>query len=556
MSASGDNTGLQEDRGRLNSLIQPTPLSRSDKFALATNLFLLTLSAVMQVCKGADGDKGWLLLAAKTWIGGKRLYVDIFEVNPPLILWLYAIPAWISLHVRWLANYAALGMMGLAFSALSVGLCLKLIRRHPAYAGNARRQTEAVIFLAALFIFLTPQSAFFDREHILLVFTFPYVLRFMPSLAGKPLPLRLRVAIGVFSAPGFCIKPHALILLAAVQLLYILREKSWAILWSVENGIIYVAIIFYLWCVMTFAPEYVHVVLPMALETYSSYGVTGSSLLYLPSILLCACLTFSEFRLRYTSPWRRDIYYFIGICLVFLVHSMISNGWDYTYYPLMSMLLFLSGVVLSEFAWLKREHEAQGLPAKPFLFGMRGCSLSLGTQGVYMALITFFSMSALAINTRCERNPECLEKNPYVERLHQYNAHSFGTISLNYAQWVDLVRLTGARWDTRFNHLWMLPKVAEKGEKSVAEHQWIFNYMADAYAQDLGRGRTELMFVARGHQFFAEGNPIDLTQFLSGNAAFRTAWSKYRYDSTIDACNKNGATIITECRYDVYVRTP
>lgn len=531
-------------------------LSRSDKYALATNLCLLALGAAMQILKGAEGDKGWLLLAVEEWFDGKRPYVDTVEVNPPLILWIYAIPVWLSRHMPGLPDYAALGLMGLAASAASVWLCMRLIRLHGAYAGDARGQAQAALFLAALFVFLTPQSTFFDREHILLIFTFPYVLRHMPGLAGKTLPLWLRLAVGVFSTVGFCIKPHALLLFAAVQLLSMLREKSAAILWSAENIIIYAALLLYLLCVWHFAPDYVHVILPMATETYSSYGVSGSSLLYLPPVLLCACLTFSEFRPRHTSPWRRDIYYFIGICVVFLVHSAISNGWDYTYYPLMSTLLFLSGMVMSEFAWLKKEHEARGEPGKPFLFGMRGCGLSLATQGIYMALVTFFSMNALAIKTRCERNPQCIVSNPYVKYVRDTSARSFGTISLNYAQWIDLVRITGAHWDTRFNHLWMLPKVAENGASSIARHKWIFDYMAGAYAQDLSTRKPGIVFVANGHQFFASASPVDLTQFFSADAGFKAAWSRYRYDSTIDACDKSGASIITECRYDVYIRMP
>jgi len=37
-------------------------------------------------------DIAWLLYCARRWIAGRELYVDVVEVNPPLIIWISAIP--------------------------------------------------------------------------------------------------------------------------------------------------------------------------------------------------------------------------------------------------------------------------------------------------------------------------------------------------------------------------------------------------------------------------------------------------------------------------------
>src|SRR5271156_2473338 len=93
--------------------------------ALVACLIVLAASAWMQVNLAAMGDKGWLLFAAGEWVSGKKLYVDIFEVNPPLILWIYAAPAWISQHCPGFRDYAALGLMGLAGVAFAISLCVR-----------------------------------------------------------------------------------------------------------------------------------------------------------------------------------------------------------------------------------------------------------------------------------------------------------------------------------------------------------------------------------------------------------------------------------------------
>src|SRR3954453_8407507 len=37
-------------------------------------------------------DIAWLLYVARRWLAGRELYVDVVEVNPPLIVWISAIP--------------------------------------------------------------------------------------------------------------------------------------------------------------------------------------------------------------------------------------------------------------------------------------------------------------------------------------------------------------------------------------------------------------------------------------------------------------------------------
>src|SRR5260370_37955438 len=44
-------------------------------------------------------DIAWLLYVARRWMAGRELYVDVIEVNPPLIVWISAIPLTAS---RWL----------------------------------------------------------------------------------------------------------------------------------------------------------------------------------------------------------------------------------------------------------------------------------------------------------------------------------------------------------------------------------------------------------------------------------------------------------------------
>jgi hypothetical protein len=220
----------------------------------AVAVMLIGLSVYVHFKIGFWGDQDWELLVAHTLLAGKKLYVDQFPVNPPLIFYLYTLPAALAQYVPFVQDYQALVLLGLCAIALVIALCVRLITLHPAFAGNRRKQTEFVLLLCFLLIFRIASAFFGDREHIFLVLTFPYLLRWMPSLGRIPLSLRFRVLIGLLAGIGFFIKPHCLLLFAGLQLICLLRKDRPRILFSIENCIIYAFGALYLLGIWVFTP--------------------------------------------------------------------------------------------------------------------------------------------------------------------------------------------------------------------------------------------------------------------------------------------------------------
>ena len=66
-------------------------LKKSLPIVLALLLFLGIVLAILWNSP-PNLDSSWLLYATAEWLGGKRLYVDILELNPPLIF-LLNVPA-------------------------------------------------------------------------------------------------------------------------------------------------------------------------------------------------------------------------------------------------------------------------------------------------------------------------------------------------------------------------------------------------------------------------------------------------------------------------------
>jgi len=537
-------------------LMTGSATARFDKIAPFIAIPLLLLSGAMQVRFAIMGDKGWLLLAAGEWLSGKKLYVDIFEVNPPLIIWLYAAAVWVSRHITFFTDYAAMGCMGLIATGTSILLSLRLISAHPAFAEEPGKRTEFMLLLAAIFIFLISPVYFFDREQIMLTLTFPYVVRFMPSLARMSYPLSMRLAIGLLAAIGFSIKPHAALVFVLLQLIYLVRERSPFILASIENIVIYLFGVTYLAIIVCTMPEYFTTVLPMAIAVYSSYSSPGSLHYHFPIIFITATIPLLDFRPRYVTPFRREIYYIILVTLIYFGYAVINNGWGYTYQPLYCMLTFLTAWLWWEYDWLKRQHVARSLPSKQFEVGLRGCLYCLAINGIYGLL----ALNAMLSSPDCGGYSGCIANKAFVDAIHDNGFRSFGVMSGEFTRWPEITRQSGARWDTRFNHLWMVPGLIKAQEQKATSDkwnsdQWIITYVGQAFADDFERRKPDAMFIDHSDEFFTyPQHPVDVLAMLEVVPEFKKAWSHYHYVSSINHCKSKvpESGQVVGCRYDIY----
>lgn len=521
---------------------------------MAGVVVLLLIACVAQWLLAGAGDRGSLLVSARLWLAGKNLYGDIFQPSLPLIIWLYAVPEFLSASTGITAAHL-LVLLTFALCLLSVRICHRLIKLHPHFAGNATACLHHSIFLLCLFVFFANCMFFGDREHLIVVLMFPLFLRCMPSLANQALTLPLRIGIGVMAALGACIKPHALLLLAGALALRLRRERFIAVLTGAESISIACTLSLYGLLMWHFTSDYFSVVLPMLLKTYSANTKGPEVIQYYVTSGFMLAVTLADFRLRHDSPYRKDILYFLGLCVFCLSYILVNNGWIYTFYPLNCIILLLAAWVWKEFRWLRQKSIEQGKDTRQFYSGGMACFLTMAVNTLAALLGCLGWIHAALSPLPSPRAPVYDEMNRMITDVH---AHSFGTLSASFSFWPEAVDKTGALMGTRFNHLWMLPRFLQADDAFTKENAWILQYVADAYAQDLTRNKPEIVFVDAGKNFARTGKPLDLVKYFSGYASFSDAWKHYALATTIDHCNDPAVTAIQDkevwCRQDVYER--
>jgi hypothetical protein len=512
---------------------------------------LLCVSGMVQIWAGADGDKEFCLYIAHQLVSGKRLYLQMFEPSPPLIFWILTIPVKVSQWLGVMDGYV-LSVMGLLLCAFSVSLATALIKNHQEFSGNRHRQTLFAFLIAFIFIIWINPAYFADREHLIVVLIFPYILSKMPALDAVVMSRRLSGVIGLMAGLGYCIKPHAAIIFIFIQVMVYIRRRSYKALLSTETLVAVATGALYLLAIGIFTPEYYSVVVPMALKTYAA---NNRGIGVLPDIAIClfiVAVTLCDFRLKYSTPYRRDIYYFFGVGGACAGYILLNNGWAYTFYPLTSIIMLITAWVYCEHAWLLSSG-AYPEKQKQFTFGRRACALNMAANTAIMFIIyglVFFTTQPKAEGGQYTREA-------IIKEIATQKADDFGTISMNFSIWPSVAKVSGANQSTRFSNLWMLNAFMFNNEEFLSKNLWVIDWIGQAYAQDLSTSWPKVVFVENGILNHMGGKDSNLLTILSGSKAFSDVWKNYKKTETIITYENYSNTPVDKQRgalYEMYVK--
>jgi hypothetical protein len=472
----------------------------------------------------AGPDREWLLYSTQAWLNGKTF----FDTNPPLIVWLYAFPVDIIAHLGLKPGFHQLALVGVALALGSLSVCLRLMALHPQFAGNSKRQAEFGLLFCFTFIFGVTPEFFFLRDHIFILLALPYMLRFMPSLAGAAVPRRLRIVVGCMAAVGFCIKPHCLIFVVFIGGMYLIRQRSLRIITCIENMIVYAVWALYLMAIWHYTPEFFTVVVPMLLATYYACNANQFAVFFVGRPIFLFVSTFITYRPRWVSPYRSDIVYLLGLCAASVVYILINNGWQYTYEPLILLLEFIIGWVLWAAIYVKNDLESRHLSGKKTLPCIVLCVFAL-----VMNIMVMLDHDQAILNHSCDL--QCSKNKSIIKILQDNHARSFGTITFGFTPWPYVRRMTDTRWVTRFNNLWMMNRFFPPYGNAPAREKWIPAYVAGKFAEDLSRETPDIVFSENVETCSQAGNSTaNLVAYFMQYPEFKKAFTHYKRINSID----------------------
>ncbi len=480
-------------------------------------------------------DVAALLHFSQRWLAGERLYVDLIDINPPLVFILNLLPAAIA-QLTPISAPIAFVLCVLGWITWGFVLSWRLLRVAPGTISGIHRYILPPVFLFLMIAYPGPE--FGQREHLMLVATLPYLLLAQARLEGRETARGLVLAVAFFAALSFALKPHFLLIPVMVELVVI---ASLGLQRGMRNAVPWVlALVFasYAAFVLLVTPAYLRDVVPLAMDKYLGLGglgpwgvlfnseMTASALLLVP--LAAASLLV-----------RRPLARLIAVAAIAgtIVAMVQGKGWPYHVLPTESFVLLLAAVLLCEFL------DAQ-VPAAQ---DKRSISLT-------MLLVTFmlasYYMSALVRPTFWRQAG--FEQSPAGVMLQRIGKEATKgpvlVLSPGIYPHFPVVNYAKTKMAMRFMSLWPIQGAYEnclpdgRMFRAPAEMSRGEAFAYDAIAEDFNRYRPRLVIVDKEPGIpMCAGKDFDYLAYFRRNPLFEANWHNYRLLSEFD-------------RYWVYVR--
>ncbi len=551
-----------------------------DRIFLLLAVTAAGMAALLALLPPAGHDQLWFLLMAERWLGyasrpagqihGAQIYgPEIFDSNPPGIVWLSAVPVLLS---RWLHLPVTLGAKSLVVVAETAAslLSFSFLRRIrpsdiPAVSlpGRSRRRSfepAALLFAALILFYVVPARDFGQRDQILSFLVLPYVLAAAIDPHQQPLTLA-RCTAGVLAAAGICLKPHHALVPIAVELALLVGGPGLAApvlpprrtgsarlrrLFRPEPVVIAALGVAYLVAIHPLTPLYFTRALPLLRDTYWAIGHLSAAALALQAIELCVVAAMVVGLFLAVQP-RSPV---VGLLIVAgsaatLVFFLQGTGW---YYQQLPAIGFFGAALTLELLDLL-ERPSSGWPAVS-----RGALPGAAALCVLALALTTWATGAPFTRDRAYAP---IFADPSVPDPAFFTGLKSQTPVAILTTSVEATMMPVARfhltWAQRTNNLWLLPAIL-RGEAGLPhphrlssgrlmaldalQHRWM--------VEDLNRWRPQLILVARCQTEPCQeledlhragqpqipgprSRPDDLLAWFLSDPAFVNLWKQYTW---------------------------
>jgi hypothetical protein len=237
-------------------------------FPLAAGV-TFAMSAVYIAVRPQWGNQTWLLFAARRMLDAPwRGFESLAEANPPLVIWLLAIPVAIGREFDIQLAVALQGCLAVLVVFSTIWSTVLLRRRIAAGSERFAGWFALVVLFATV---VHPWLHYGQREHILLFLVLPYLVMAAGRLEGQAPPSHEAVLAGLCAGIGFALKPHYLLAVLAVEGLLLARARRVRSLYRPEAAAMIATGVGYAAAIWLWTPEYLLKLLPLALNTYYDY---------------------------------------------------------------------------------------------------------------------------------------------------------------------------------------------------------------------------------------------------------------------------------------------
>lgn len=489
-------------------------------------------------------DVSWDLLASERLLAGGSYTHDFFDLNPPLIFYVYAPSVFIAQFFS-INTTLALRLYIFALSFLSLRLCQPLL--HLIFAKESRRFAQAILLVLVFIFLILPNIDFGEREHLLVIFTCPYFLMMACRLQKKTIDSGMAITIGAFSFMGFALKPYFLIAFLLTELLTMIYTRDrWC--WLRREVItILTLLMLYVGVILIGYPDYLSLVVPLARRFYYvGFHCSWMSLLNNIPLFFCVLAGLCYLVQYKNNPYQRlCTLLMLAMMGFFTAYFIQQTNWAYHLFPAFAMALLMMSVLFGTLVMNRR----QNIPLMGFV------------------AVIFFSIPLTYIDDRVLYGIEYKQaQQPLTTFLQTHAAQQpVYFITASPRQIFPTVTTANAIYASRLLHLFWVPAIVKNkhsphpealSSKEAKKDEMTF---IDMVADDIEQQKAKFIFVdIQPHKQFFLADSFEYLPYLLKNKHFQTAFKCYQYLTTIESYTDqhlpNDTLQFSEYKFAIYAR--
>jgi len=302
---------------------------------------VVAIGIVIEWMNPLNGDAASCLYTARRLVRGERLYVDIAEINPPLVVWLN-VPLVLLGRV---AKVSDVTLFRLAVLAMAMGVCWVSDRLLRQILTADESLTRRALLLTLLIVLVTvPAGGFFgEREHLVLALFVLAVFATAVRRKGRRVAAGLELLIGCMKAIAIALKPHFALLWIGLWLRGRRAGGGSGDGGAREEVVAAGLLVAYAIAVWLGAPDYVRIVrwLGPLYWSYENRSV-GAILTQGPMAVAVWGAVVTWLLIRSTAR-ERDLLDTLGLAMLLGVAAVLAQhkGLGYHFYPALGFALLL-----------------------------------------------------------------------------------------------------------------------------------------------------------------------------------------------------------------------
>ena len=482
-------------------------------------------------------DVGVILSVTERWVNGERLYLDVIDVNPPLVFMLTVLPVMMAKVLPIGAAEALMSCVS-ALALWSVWASYRLLQILQVVERNTAQLLMLPMLMFALIVF--PSEMFAQREHLMAIAAIPYLMQAAARLDGKRVGGGLSFAIAVIAALGFALKPHFLIVPLAVEGYLLVARGLRASLLHWVPWLMVAVMAAYALLAWLLTPAYFSFVLPLVLGAYEDIGgtnyfkiITGRHLA--PYLFVLLPLTLAAFKLRWPHVMRLTAV----VGLVAAVAGVAQDkGWPYHLLPTQMCAALMFAWAMARTIDLLR-HD-----------GVAAAHHAQTVTGLMLLLIYCFS-GAARVAFYDQMDYKTSQAGQWQRILEKYvTGSSVLVITPGIYPHFPAMNYVDVKQASRFVTVWPLQGAYEgcqpndpryHAPEDMTEIEKLFGRML---IEDLARHKPQMVVVDKIPGIpWCGGKEFDFVEYFTMQPAFAAEWRNYTFIASYD-------------RYLLYLRRP